>query len=73
MKAIKGVLHKGKIKFDKPFDSGKPVRVTVIFEEETMAEGEILKKFSFEESQEFLKDLNVSFSDEVIKERNLSR
>jgi hypothetical protein len=68
MTSITGMYYNGQLKLERPFKTKKPVKVTVTFEEEiktTLA----LTDFSFLESQELLKDIKGSFSDEVIEER----
>lgn len=70
MKSIKGVYHNGKLTLVEPIDSTKPLKITLIIEG---SEDGILSRFSFLESQYFLKDIKTSFSDLVIKEREESR
>jgi len=65
---LKGTYHNGKFKLDRAIKTKKPVRVTVLFEEE-VPQPLSLSDFSFLESQELLKDYKGSFSDEVIEER----
>jgi hypothetical protein len=68
MKTITGTYHNGKLELDSPFESKKPVRVTLILEEEDSKQLKI-SDFSFAETQELLKDCTTSFSNEVIEER----
>jgi hypothetical protein len=68
MTIIKGTYFNGQLKLDRPLKTKKPVKVTVIFEEESKSHLE-LSEFSFLESQELLKDYKGSFSDEVVEER----
>ncbi len=68
MPTLTGTYYKGRLKFDKPVNFSKPVKVTVSFEEEN-TEVLNLEDFSFIETQELLKDCKTSFSDEVIEER----
>jgi hypothetical protein len=68
MKTITGIYHKGKLKLKKPLNTKKPIKVTMIFDEEPKARL-ALSDFSFLESQELLKDYKGSFSDEVVEER----
>jgi hypothetical protein len=72
MKTIKGTYFKGQLKLDKPYEKEGPVRVSVIFEENSEKAFD-LADFSFLEMQKELKDVKGSFSDEVIKERRKER
>jgi hypothetical protein len=68
MRTLTGTYYKGRLKLDRPFLTKKPLKVTILFEEE---EKSILSlsDFSFAETQELLKNCKTSFSDEVIEER----
>lgn len=68
MQKIKGTYHNGHLKLDQPLEISKPVRVTIIIENEKK-KGLKLSDFSFLKSQESLKDYDGSFSQEVIEER----
>ena len=68
MTTITGTYYNGQLKLERPFKSKKPVKVTVTFEEE-LKTPLAFSDFSFLESQELLKDVKGSFSDEVIEER----
>lgn len=72
MVAVAGVYQNGQIKLDKDYPSKNPVKVIVTFLEELPSETErvlSLSDFSWLKSQENLKDLKSSLSDEVIRER----
>jgi len=68
MTSISGTYFNGQLKLDRPFKTKKPVKVTVTFEEE-LKTTLVLSDFSFLESQEQLKDVKGSFSDDVVEER----
>lgn len=68
MTTITGVYHNGQLKLDKPLVTKKPLKITITFEEDSTKPLE-LSDFSFLESQEMLKNVNVSFADAVIDER----
>jgi hypothetical protein len=68
MTTISGTYYNGQLKLERTIKTKKPLKVTVIFEEETNTRL-LLSEFSFLESQELLKDYKGSFSDEVIDER----
>jgi hypothetical protein len=71
MTTIMGTYFNGQLKLERPFNTKKPVKVTVTFEEE-LKTSLVLSDFSFLESQEQLKDVKGSFSDEVVEERRQS-
>lgn len=69
---LSGIYFKGKLSLDTPFQSEKPVKVTVSFPSpKSKIKNKKLKvsDFSFLQTQELLKDYKGSFSDEVITER----
>lgn len=68
MKTFTGVYYNGNLELDSPLKTEKPVRVTLIVEEESISNLSI-SDFSFAETQELLKDCTTSFSNEVIEER----
>ena len=68
MRALTSTYYKGHLKLDSPFKTKKPVKVTVYIQDEG-DEPLNLSDFSFNETQELLKDYTFSFSDEVIEER----
>lgn len=68
MTTISGTYYNGQLKLERPIKTKKPVKVTVIFEEESNTRL-LLSDFSFLESQELLKNYKGSFADEVIDER----
>jgi hypothetical protein len=68
MTTISSTYYNGQLKLERTIKTKKPLKVTVIFEEETNTRL-LLSEFSFLESQELLKDYKGSFSDEVIDER----
>jgi hypothetical protein len=68
MGTLTGIYYKGRLKLDKPLRTKKPIKVTILFEEEETAPLTI-SDFTFSEIQILLKDCNSSFSDEVIEER----
>lgn len=65
---LKGTYHNGVLNLEKKIITNTPVKVTVVFEEELPASLQI-SDFSFQETQEILKDYKGSFSDEVVEER----
>ena len=72
MLQLTGTYYKGKVHLEKIIPTDRPVKVTVVFEEEvSAAEVKKLKfsDFSFAKSREILKDKEWSFSDTVIEER----
>jgi hypothetical protein len=68
MGTLTGIYYKGRLKLDKPLRTKKPIKVTILFEEEETVPLTI-SDFTFSEIQILLKDCNSSFSDEVIEER----
>lgn len=67
MKKLTGTYFNGQLILDQPFDTEKPVRVSITLED---SKKDIkLSDFSFAETQKLLKDCKSSFSDEVIAER----
>ncbi|MEA3494514.1 MAG: hypothetical protein U9R42_00580 [Bacteroidota bacterium] len=68
MTTLTGTYYNGNLKLDKPLVTKKPIKVTIIFEEEVKS-GLKFSDFSFSKTQELLKDCKTSFSDEVIEER----
>lgn len=68
MTTITGTYYNGQLILERSYETKKPVKVTVTFEEEINMPL-VLSDFSFLESQELLKNVKGSFSDEVIEER----
>ena len=68
MTTITGTYYNGHLKLERPLKTKKPVKVTVIFEEESEKSLK-LSDFSFLETQALLNDYKGSFSDEVVEER----
>ncbi len=71
MVAVVGTYQNGYVKLDRDYPSNNPIKVIVTFLEDIQAQPEkglSLTDFSFSESQENLKNYEVSFSDGVIKE-----
>ncbi len=72
MTTITGTYFKGRLKLDRSVKITKPVKVTVMFENDVDETGLKLTDFSFSKMQELLKDCKTSFADEVIEERRTS-
>jgi len=71
MTRISGTYFNGKIEPDQSPETLKPMKVKVIFEEEENSTKRLrLSDLSFSKSQELLKYIKSSFSDEVVKERD---
>lgn len=68
MTSITGTYYNGQLKLERPFKTKKPLKVTVIFEEEPERNLKV-SDFSFLEMQALLKDFKGSFADEVVEER----
>ena len=68
MTTITGTYYNGQLKLERPLKTKKPLKVTVIFEEEPEQSLKV-SDFSFLEMQALLKDYKGSFSEEVIEER----
>jgi len=68
MTTIAGTYYNGHLKLERPLKTKKPIKVKVIFEEESKVRL-ALSDFSFLETQDLLKEFKGSFSDEVIEER----
>ena len=68
MATLTGTYHNGNLTLDRPLRTKKPMKVTIIFEEEIKTNLK-LSDFSFAETQELLKECETSFSDDVIEER----
>jgi hypothetical protein len=72
MLQLTGTYYQGKVHLEKIIPTDRPLKVTVVFEEEVSTpEVKRLKfsDFSFAKSREVLKDKEWSFSDTVIEER----
>lgn len=72
MLQLTGTYYEGKVHLEKIIPTDRPLKVTVIFEEEvSKPEPKRLKfsDFSFAKTREILKDKDWSFSDTVIEER----
>ena len=72
MLQLTGTYFEGKVHLEKIIPTDRPLKVTVIFEEEvSKPEPKRLKfsDFSFAKTREILKDKDWSFSDTVIEER----
>ena len=71
MTQLSGTYFEGIVRLDKSLRTSKPLKVTVVFEEDFEMKNErlSLSDFSFLETQELLKDYKGSFSEEVITER----
>lgn len=68
MTTITGIYYNGQLKLERPLKTKKPLKVTVIFEDESV-KSLAISDFSFLETQDLLKDYKGSFSEEVIEER----
>lgn len=72
MLQLTGTYYKGKVHLQKVIPTDRPLKVTVVFEEEVSAPEPVRLKFSdfsFAESREILKNTKGSLSDVVIEER----
>ena len=72
MLQLTGTYYKGKVHLEKIIPTDRPVKVTVVFEEEVSTpESKRLKfsDFSFAKARDILKNKKWSFSDTVIEER----
>ncbi len=72
MLQLTGTYYEGKVHLEKIIPTDRPIKVTVVFEEEvSTSEVKRLKfsDFSFAKSREILKNKEWSFSDTVIEER----
>ena len=68
MGTLTGIYYRGRLKLDKPLRTKKPLKVTILFEEEEKT-ALTLSDFTFSEIQVLLRDCKSSFSDEVVEER----
>ena len=68
MGILTGIYYRGRLKLDKPLRTKKPLKVTILFDEEAKTTL-TLSDFSFSEIQKLLRDCKSSFSDEVVEER----
>lgn len=68
MTQITGTYFNGNLQLDRPLTTSKPIKVTIVFEEEKV-QNLTLSDFSFLETQQMLEQCNASFSEEVIDER----
>jgi hypothetical protein len=69
---VAGRYYKGKVYLEKIIPTDRPLKVTVIFEEEVSkpeSKGLKFSDFSFAKSREILRNKKWSFSDTVIEER----
>ena len=72
MLQLTGTYYEGKVHLEKIIPTDRPLKVTVIFEEEVSKLEPVRLKFSdfsFAESREILKSTKGSLSDIVIEER----
>ena len=76
MLQLTGTYYKGKVHLEKIIPTERPLKVTVLFEEEEVSKPEVKRlkfsDFSFAESREILKNTKGSLSDTVIEERRNS-
>jgi len=75
MLQLTGTYYQGKVHLKKTIPTDRPVKVTVVFEEEVnQSEPKRLKfsDFSFAKTREILKNVKGSLSDTVIEERRES-
>ncbi len=68
MTQITGTYFNGNLQLDRPLTTSKPIKVTIVFEEEKV-QNLTLSDFSFLETQQMLEQCTASFSEEVIDER----
>jgi hypothetical protein len=68
MGTLTDIYYRGRLKLDKPLRTKKPLKVTILFEEEERT-ALSLSDFTFTEIQKLLRDCKSSFSDEVVEER----
>ncbi len=72
MLQLTGTYYEGKVHLEKIIPTDRPIKVTVVFEEEvSTSEVKRLKfsDFSFAKSREILQNKEWSFSDTVVEER----
>ncbi|MEO7045756.1 MAG: hypothetical protein ABI091_10660 [Ferruginibacter sp.] len=72
MLQITGTYYEGKVHLQKVIPTDRPLKVTVVFEEEvnnTESKSLDFSEFSFAKTREILKNKEWSFSDTVIEER----
>lgn len=68
MTTVAGTYFNGLLSLDNPIMTSKPIKITLSYEED-VADFLTISDFSFLESQEKLKNVKGSLSDEVIEER----
>lgn len=69
MLQLTGTYYEGKVHLEKIIPTDRPIKVTVVFEEEVSTSEVKRSDFSFAKSREILKNKEWSFSDTVIEER----
>ncbi len=72
MLQLTGTYYEGKVHLQKIIPTDRPLRVTVVFEEEvsnTEVKGLEFSDFSFAKTREILKNKEWSFSNTVVDER----
>ena len=72
MLQLTGTYYEGKVHLKKTIPTDRPIKVTVVFEEEVSKREEKrlqFSDFSFAESREILKNTKGSLSETVIEER----
>ena len=71
MLQLTGTYFQGKVYLEKIIPTDHPLKVVVMFEEDSISESKPLKPedFSFEKSRQLLKDIKGSLSDTIIEER----
>ena len=71
MLQLTGTYYDGKVHLEKVIPTDRPLKVVVMFVEDSNLESKGLKlsDFSFTKVRHLLKDINGSFSDTVIDER----
>lgn len=72
MLQITGTYYEGKVHLEETIPTDRPLRVTVVFEEEIAkpeSKGLKFSDFSFAKTREILKNTKGSLSDTVIEER----
>ena len=68
MTTVAGTYFNGLLSLDNPINTSKPIKITLSYEEDR-TDFLTISDFSFLESQEKLKNVKGSLSDEVIEER----
>ena len=72
MLQLTGTYYEGKVHLEETIPTDRPIKVTVVFEEDVVNQEEKILQFSdfsFAKTREILKNTNGSLCDTVIEER----